>query len=90
MTEATVVLLGIPLSSFVTGCAIFFLREESHRLRTWLNLLGAGVKIAFVVVLLRGVFEGQTFAWSWRIGTTRQLYTHSTHIRIEHTAGAGR
>ena len=36
-------LLGILFSSFVTGLVIFFLKEENHRLRTWLNLLGAGV-----------------------------------------------
>ena len=57
-------LVGILLSSFVTGVAIFFLKEEHHRLRTWLNLLGAGVKLILVAALLRGIFQGQTYSFS--------------------------
>lgn len=56
------VLLGILLSSLVTCVVIFFLKEESHRLRTWLNLLGAGVKLVLVAALLLGIHEGQTYA----------------------------
>jgi multicomponent Na+:H+ antiporter subunit D len=67
VTESTVVLLGIVLSSLVTGCVIFFLGEESHRLRTTLNLVGAILKIAFVMVLLAGVFAGRSFEWSWEM-----------------------
>jgi multicomponent Na+:H+ antiporter subunit D len=55
-------LLGILLSSFVTGLVIFFLKEENHRLRTWLNLLGAGVKLILVAALLWGIHEGQTYS----------------------------
>jgi multicomponent Na+:H+ antiporter subunit D len=58
-------LLGILLSSFVTGCVIFFLKEESHRLRTWLNLLGAGLKLLLVSGLLWGVLQGRSYEWSW-------------------------
>jgi multicomponent Na+:H+ antiporter subunit D len=50
-------LIGILLSSFVTGIVIFFLREESHALRTLLNLLGAGVKIVLVAILLWEVYR---------------------------------
>jgi len=57
-------LLGILLSSFVTGLVIFFLKEESHRLRTWLNLLGAGVKLIFVVALIMGIYRGQTYSFT--------------------------
>jgi multicomponent Na+:H+ antiporter subunit D len=57
-------LLGILSSSFVTGLAIFFLKEEHHRLRTWLNLLGAGVKLILVAALLWGIHQGQTFAFA--------------------------
>jgi len=60
------VLLGILFSSFLTGLAIFFLKEESHRLRTWLNLLGAGLKLILVVALLWGVREGQVYSWSFK------------------------
>jgi len=55
-------LLGILLSSLVTGLVVFFLKEERHRLRTWLNLLGAGVKLILVSGLLWGIYNGQTYA----------------------------
>ena len=51
-------LVGILCSSFVTGLVIFFLKEENHRLRTWLNLLGAGVKLILVAALLWGIYQG--------------------------------
>ena len=57
-------LLGILFSSFVTGLVIFFLKEEHHRLRTWLNLLGAGVKLILVAALLRGIYQGQTYSFA--------------------------
>jgi len=60
----TALLLGILLSSFLTGCVIFFLREESHRLRTGLNLLGAGLKLVLVGGLLWGVLQGESYRWS--------------------------
>ncbi len=65
MNASSFILLGALLSSFVTGCVIFFLREDSHRLRTGLNLAGAIVKIVFVAFLLRGVFAGETFELSF-------------------------
>lgn len=65
--EATV-LLGILFSSLITGSVIFFLREESHRLRTWLNLLGAGMKLILVLALLWGVRHGETYEWSLSMG----------------------
>ena len=55
-------LLGILLSSCLTGLVIFFLREESHRVRTWLNLLGAGLKLILVAALLWGIYQKQTYA----------------------------
>ena len=58
-------LLGILLSSFVTGVVIFFLKEEQHRLRTWLNLLGAGVKLILVAALLQGIYQGQTYSFAF-------------------------
>ena len=57
-------LLGILLSSFVTGLVIFFLQEEHHRLRTWLNLIGAGVKLILVAALLGGISQGQTYSFA--------------------------
>lgn len=60
------VLLGILLSSFLTGVVIFFLKEESHRLRTWLNLLGAGLKLILVAALLWGIHAGDTYSLSFQ------------------------
>jgi multicomponent Na+:H+ antiporter subunit D len=54
-------LLAILASSFIPGVVIFFLSEESHRLRIALNLIGAGTKIALVGWLLLAVQRGETF-----------------------------
>lgn len=64
MSFEAALLLGILLSSFLTGCVIFFLREESHRLRTGLNLAGAGLKLVLVFALLWGVLQGRSYEWS--------------------------
>lgn len=48
-------------SSLFTGIFIFFLREEQHRLRAGLNLLGAGLKVILVAILVWGVLDGQRF-----------------------------
>jgi multicomponent Na+:H+ antiporter subunit D len=56
------ILPGILFSSLITGLFIFFIREKDHRLRTWLNLLGAGIKLVLVAALLWGVEQGQTFS----------------------------
>jgi len=61
MITPEAVLLGILFSSFATGIVIFFLKEESHRLRTGLNLLGAALKLVLVVELLRGVYQGERY-----------------------------
>ncbi len=52
-------LIAILMSSLVPGVAIFFLREESHRLRIGLNLTGASVKLVLIAVLLFAVREGE-------------------------------
>ena len=41
-------------SSLLPGLVIFFLREGSHRLRTTLNLVGAGLKLVLVGRLADG------------------------------------
>jgi multicomponent Na+:H+ antiporter subunit D len=64
MNVEGMVLLGILLSSFLTGAVIFFLKEESHRLRTWLNLLGAGLKLVLVAALLWGIYRGGRYELS--------------------------
>ena len=64
MSFEAALLLGILLSSFLTGCVIFFLREESHGLRTGLNLAGAVLKLVLVFALLWGVLQGGSYEWS--------------------------
>lgn len=57
MSPGSWVLMALVLSSFLPGVVIFLLAEDRRRLRTGLNLAGAGAKIAFVLVLLREVFQ---------------------------------
>ena len=54
--------LAILLSSAVPGVLIFFLSEDSHRLRTLLNMTGALVKLALVAWMIWGVFHGHVYA----------------------------
>jgi multicomponent Na+:H+ antiporter subunit D len=62
MTWQNWLLIIIPLSSLVPGLIIFNLAESSHRLRTTLNLLGAGTKMVLVLVVIHGIYQGRTFA----------------------------
>lgn len=48
-------------SSLVPGITIFFLAEESARLRRRLNLGGALVKLALVAIMLQGVSRGERY-----------------------------
>jgi multicomponent Na+:H+ antiporter subunit D len=48
----------ILFSSLGTGIIIFLLGEEKVALRTGLNLFGASIKLAMVLYMIRGVFEG--------------------------------
>ncbi len=73
MSIHALTLLGILFSSFLTGLVIFFLKEESHRLRTWLNMLGAGLKLVLVAALLWGVHEGKDYSWSFEFLPGLQL-----------------
>ncbi len=60
-------LLSILATSLVTGLVIFCLKEERRQLRTWLNLLGAGLKLALVAALLAGISQGGTYQFRWTI-----------------------
>ncbi len=55
--------LYILMTSLVTGILIFLAGERRQRLRITLNLAGALLKLALVVVLLQAVGEGETFIW---------------------------
>lgn len=57
------VLIIILLSSLVPAVVIFFLAEHRRRLRTGINLVGAGVKLALVGLVLWGVYRERVFEW---------------------------
>ncbi|WP_462328800.1 proton-conducting transporter transmembrane domain-containing protein [Thiohalocapsa halophila] len=52
---------AIVLSSLLPGVFIFLVREESHTLRTVLNLVGAIAKLVLVGLMIYGVWLGQVF-----------------------------
>ncbi|MBK1645733.1 proton-conducting membrane transporter [Thiocapsa imhoffii] len=52
---------AIVLSSMIPGALIFFLKEESHRLRTVLNMTGALVKLVLVIWMIWGVYDGHSY-----------------------------
>lgn len=82
MTWSNSLLLWILASSLVPGIAIFFLREESVRLRTILNLLGAGIKIALVVALVVGVYKAVTFETRWSLVPGIDLVLHADALSV--------
>ncbi len=56
--------LAVVLSSLIPGLLIFTLREEQQGLRTFYNLLGAGVKLLLVGLMLYGVSRGAFFRFA--------------------------
>ena len=48
-------------SSLIPGVIIFFLREESHTWRNFLNLGGAVAKIIFILAMLVGIYYQHSF-----------------------------
>lgn len=56
-------LLWILSSSLAPAVWILFLKEDSHRLRTTINLAGALAKVALVAVMVHGVLNEQRFEY---------------------------
>lgn len=75
-------LAAILLSSLVPGLIIFMLREESVRLRTTLNLLGAMAKLVLVGVMIWGVFSGQVFETRWMLAPGLDLVLHADELSV--------
>ncbi|MBA4148751.1 MAG: monovalent cation/H+ antiporter subunit D family protein [Verrucomicrobia bacterium] len=48
-------------TSLLTGLLIFFLEEKRQRLRSTLNLLGAGLKLVFVGIIIVGTLQGREY-----------------------------
>ncbi|MEZ5536262.1 MAG: proton-conducting transporter membrane subunit [Thiolinea sp.] len=74
--------LLIVFSSFFIGLVIFFLREESYHLRTFLNLLVAVGKLVLVGFLIWGVYHGQVYEIRWVIAPELELYLHADALSV--------
>ena len=72
----------ILLSSLIPGLVIFFLREQSHRLRTVLNLFGAIAKLALVAVMIWGVFHEQVYETRWTLAPGLDLVLHADALSV--------
>ena len=82
MNLSNSLLLMILASSLLPGLAIFFLREGSHRLRTWLNMFGALLKLVLVGVLTWGVFQEQSFETRWLLAPGLELVLHADALSV--------
>lgn len=82
MSDGSIFLIGILASSAIPALIIFFLAEESVRLRTSLNLLAAVLKIGLVGVLIYGVTEGQTFEGRWTLVPNIDLVLHADALSL--------
>ena len=74
--------LLIVLSSLVPGVIIFLLREESHSLRTVLNLTGAVLKLLLVGMLIWGVFHAQDIETRWSLAPGLDLVLHADALSV--------
>jgi len=74
--------LLVVASSLLPGLVIFFLREGSHRLRTALNLAGAGLKLILVGILIWGVFHEHVYETRWALAPGLELVLHADTLSI--------
>lgn len=72
----------IVASSLVPGIAIFMLREQSRLARTVLNMTGATLKLALVILLMVGVFRGETFESRWQLAPGLELLFHADALSV--------
>ncbi|MFM1892616.1 MAG: hypothetical protein RLZ44_1693 [Pseudomonadota bacterium] len=82
MTLSTTLPGLIVLTSLLPGLLIFFLREGSHRLRTWLNLGGAAAKVLLVGVMIWGVFHEQAYETRWTLAPGLELVLHADALSV--------
>ncbi len=82
MTGASWILPAILLSSALPAAVIFFLAESSTRLRTTLNLAGAGVKLVLVALLVYGVAEGTGYEVRWQLVPNIDLVLHADALSL--------
>jgi len=74
--------LLVVASSLLPGLVIFFLHEDSHRLRTLLNLAGAGVKVVLVGVMIWGVFHQHSYQTHWTLAPGLELVLHADTLSV--------
>lgn len=82
MNGGGMLLIGILLTSLLPGTAIFFLKEEDHRLRTVLNMAGAGAKLLLVVYLLLDVRRGLVHEVRFTLLPGMDLVLHADALSI--------
>lgn len=67
MSQTNTLTQYVPLlilaTSLVPGLVIFFIPEHRERLRTVLNLTGAGAKVLLVSALITAAVDGERFEW---------------------------
>ena len=74
--------LLVLLTSLVPGLVIFFLPEEKRRLRTGLNLAGAGVKLALIAYMLWGVWRGEQYVFRYSVLPGVDLMLHADALAM--------
>lgn len=82
MDLSTWIPILIIASSLVPGLVIFFVREESHRLRTLLNLVGAVAKLLLVAFMIWGVFHEQIFETRLTLAPGLDLVLHADALSV--------
>ncbi|WP_242519078.1 complex I subunit 5 family protein [Halochromatium roseum] len=73
---------AILLSSLIPGALIFLLKEESHILRSLLNMAGAIIKLILVAVLIWGVYLGGVFETRITIAPGLDLVLHADALSV--------
>lgn len=59
--------LAILMTSAIPGLVIFMIPETQRRLRSLLNIGAALVKLQLVVLLLLGLYAGESYHWQWQL-----------------------
>jgi len=72
----------LPLSSLVTALLILVIRENQHRLRTFVNLLGATLKIVMVAVVGYGVYTQHAYEARMPLSLTLDLVLRVDDISL--------
>jgi len=82
MSWGNSLLILILASSLLPGIVIFFLKGQSNSLRTTLNLIGACIKIIFVIALIYGVYLGHQFETRWQLVPGIDLVLHADTLSV--------